>query len=571
MRGINQILNVVTWIIAPTAVLLVYSQLRVSPSLPDAIRGSVAGVITLVPEGLVLLTSTALALAVIRLGRRKVLIQQLPAVEMLARTDVICLDKTGTLTERDISVARVERLSTGDDWEQALGGIAWADPQPNPSLKAIAASYPQPADWQLESTVPFSSERKWSAAKFRDRGWWVLGAPDVLLPLMDRGGELLERTSTSGARSMLLARAGTVDRQGIQGLTPEALAVLAETIRPDAAQTVRHLVGQGIAVKLISGDNAGTVAAIASRVGLPGKEAIDGPDLPGSQSELVAAAERFSIFGRVTPEQKRSVMRALKSAGHTVAMVGDGVNDVLALKEADIGIALGGGSAAARSVAACILADGSFGGLPAVLAEGRRVIGNVERLASLFFTKTVYAFVLAIAVGVAMLPFPFLPRQLTLISAFTIGIPSVFLTLAPRFQPSRADFLKSVLTFSVPSGIVAGAATFSAYALAVKAPDLSTSEERTVATMVLAGIGLWVLGRLSRPLKRSRGVLIVAMATGLVATMLAPPLRDLFAVDFPRPIVVFAVAGSVTVTVLILELVELAVTRSQRSLSSTCT
>lgn len=316
---------------------------------------------------------------------------------------------------------------------------------------------------------------------------------------------------------------------------------------------MKHLLDQGVSIKLISGDHSATVAAIAAKVGLPLSDSVDGRNLPTSERDLVELVERVSIYGRVTPEQKRTLVRAMKSAGHSVAMVGDGVNDVLALKEADLGIAIGGGSAAARAVAACILTDGSFDGLPAVLAEGRRVIGNVERLASLFFTKTVYAFLLAIAVGVATLPFPFLPRQLTLISAFTIGIPSVYLALSPSFQPSHAGFLRRVLRFSVPAGLVAGAATFTAYALAVDEPNISVSEERTIATLVIASIGLWVLVSLARPLNRSRRTLVIAMGCGLGLTLALQPVRQFFDLDFPRLIVVLAATGIVTLAILMLE------------------
>jgi cation-transporting P-type ATPase E len=557
MQGINRILRLVTWIIVPTAVLLVVSQLRANPSLGDALRGSVAGMITLVPEGLVLLTSAALALAVIRLSRKKVLIQQLSAVEMLARTDVVCLDKTGTLTERRMSVAGIELYSAQDAWQSALGAIARADSQQNPSLQAIADSYPASSDWVLESAVPFSSERKWSAARFRDRGWWILGAPDVLLPSDGEPGTVAQRmrnATESGRRGLLLARAAHVGATGeIRQLEPVALAVLAESVKPGALKTVKHLLDQGIAIKLISGDHPATVAAIAAKVGLQKVEAVDGRNLPASARDLIELVERTSVFGRISPEQKRSLVRAMKSAGHSVAMVGDGVNDVLALKEADLGVAIGGGSTAARAVAACVLTDGSLDGLPAVLAEGRRVIGNVERLASLFFTKTVYAFLLAIAVGVATLPFPFLPRQLTLISAFTIGIPSVYLALSPSFQTSHAGFLRRVLRFSVPAGLVAGAATFTAYALAVGEPDISISEERTIATLVIASVGLWVLARLARPLNRSRRALVIAMACGLGLTLVLQPVRQFFDLDFPRVVDLLAATGIVALAILFLE------------------
>jgi len=564
MRGINSILRVVTWVIVPTAALLVVSQLRAGPSLTDAVRGSVAGVITLVPEGLVLLTSASLALAVVRLARRNVLVQQLSAVEMLARTDVLCLDKTGTLTDTAPALTGVEPLSAGADWSAALGAVAHADPQPNPSMRAIADAHPAVAGWTVVSTVPFSSRRKWSAARFQEQGWWVVGAPDVLMagaPGVELAGRA-ERLSAAGHRVLVLARAKDVAPGGaISGLEAVALVSLSERVKPSAVSTIKHLRDQGVAIKLISGDHPSTVAAVAAQVGLESAAAVDGRSLPASERELVDLVERTAVFGRVSPEQKRELIRALKAAGHTVAMVGDGVNDVLALKEADLGIAMAGGSSAARAVAACILLDGSFDGLPSVLREGRRVIGNVERLASLFFTKTVYAFLLAIAVGVAMLPFPFLPRQLTLISAFTIGIPSVFFALGPSFQPSRAGFLRRVMRFAVPAGVVAGAGTFAAYALAVNEHDISISEERTVATIVIAAIGLWVLARLARPLRGARAGLVVAMTVGLAAVLLVPTARVFFDLDFPRLIVIFAATGIVSLAVLSLELCNRLMTR----------
>jgi cation-transporting P-type ATPase E len=559
MMGINRILRIVTWLVVPTALLLVISQLRASPSLPDAIRGSVAGVITLVPEGLVLLTSASLALAVVRLGRKKVLIQQLPAVEMLARTDVVCMDKTGTLTEAESTVEAVEALSQTLEWRQALGALAHSDPNPNPSIRAIASCQPAPQEWRLESRVPFSSGRRWSAVRFADRGWWVLGAPDVILA-GTRGFDLVaaraDTIAAEGRRVLLLSRANfNAETQKITELEPAALVVLNEAIKPGAVETVRLLVQQGVSIKLLSGDHPATVAAIAARVGLSGSgDPIDGKTIQESDPDLLAVVRTASLFGRVSPEQKRNIVSALRASGHTVAMVGDGVNDVLAMKEADLGIAMGGGSAAARAVAACVLIDGSFAGVPAVLAEGRRVIGNVERLASLFFTKTTYAFLLALAVSLATLPFPFLPRQLTLISAFTIGIPSIYLALAPSFEPSRSGFVRRVLRFALPAGAVAAVATFAAYALAVNEPNVSISEERTVATVVIAAIGLWILARLAQPLTASRRGLIAAMAAGLAVVMVLAPVRLLFDLDFPRPIVAMSAVGIISLALLSLEL-----------------
>jgi cation-transporting P-type ATPase E len=308
-----------------------------------------------------------------------------------------------------------------------------------------------------------------------------------------------------------------------------------------------------VTVKIISGDHPSTVAAVAGLAGLRSPVPVEGARLPAGAAELAEVARTANVFGRVSPEQKRLLIRALKQDGHTVAMIGDGVNDVLALKEADLGIAMGGGSAAARAVAAVVLVDGSFAGLPAVLAEGRRVIGNVERLASLFFTKTVYALLLALAVGVFVLPFPFLPRQLTLVSAFTIGIPSVFLALAPSFERSQGGFLGRVLSFAIPSGLVAGLATFAAYALAVSEAEISPAEERTVATIVITAIGLWILARLARPLTRNRRVLLGLMSLGFVTSLVWPPARHFFDLDLPRPLVALAAVGAVALAFLSLE------------------
>ncbi len=558
MRGINQILRVVTWLIVPVSAILIFSQLLANPHLAEAIRGSVAGVVTLIPEGLVLLTTASLALATVRLGRRKVLVQQLPAVEMLARADVICLDKTGTLTEAENALDSVEPLAVGGGWPHALASLARLDGRSDSGMAAIRSAYPADPDWTPSARVAFSSGRRWSGAEFTKHGGWVLGAPDVLAPktgdnvgLQKRVAELTAR----GRRVMLLGRTDSqITARSVPKVEPQALVVLTEAIKPDAASTLAQLASQGVAIKLISGDHPATVAAIAALVGLSvGDGAVDGSELPGTEPELARIAQSASVFGRVSPEQKRHLVAALRSAGHTVAMVGDGVNDVLALKEADLGIAMGGGSGAARAVAALVLVDGSFVGFPHVVQEGRRVIGTVGKLANLFFTKTVYAFLIAMAVSVAVLPFPFLPRQLTLVSMFTIGIPSVVLTFSRGAERVQPGFLSRVLKFAIPAGVVAAAASFSAYALAVGEPAVSPSEERTTATLVVAAVGLWLLARLMRPLAPGSRALLLAMAVGLVATVMIPPLRSLFDLDLPRPIVTLAATGIIALAILSLE------------------
>ncbi len=549
--GTNRILRMITWIIPPVAVLLIYSQLNVNLPLVDAIRGAVAGMVTLVPEGLVLLTSLALAVAVVRLARRRVLVQELPAVECLARVDVLCVDKTGTLTDGEMTMERVEPLETVDPAEvdAALATLAAAELQPNASLKAIAAIHKPQGAWPFVKTVPFSSARRWSAVTSADHGTWYLGAPEAILgghdvsPVLARAEQLAKQ----GLRVLLISNGDAPNGDALpDSLVPMALLLLSEHIRSDAAATLGYFAEQGVAVKVISGDHPATVAAIGSRVGLTNAGSpVDARDLPSDSDQLGDLAEGCSVFGRVTPQQKRALIGALQARRHVVAMMGDGVNDVLALKDADIGVAMGGGSSATRAVAQVVLLDNSFAALPAVIAEGRRVIANIERLANLFLTKTVYAFLLAVAVGVAAFPFPFLPRQLTIVGSLSIGIPAFFLALAPNAQRARPGFTGRVLRFAIPAGVVAAVATFTAYALVLDSPYASFAEARTMATIVLLGTGLWLLTVLARPLTLLRAALIVAMGIAFVLILAIPASRHLFALDVPPAIVSLAAIGIV--------------------------
>jgi magnesium-transporting ATPase (P-type) len=558
VAGINRILGLITWAMPPLAILLITSQLRAHPQLVDAVRASVAGIVTLVPEGLFLLTSVSMAVAVVRLGRRRILAQQLAAVEMLARVDVVCMDKTGTLTDGAVTFDSMRTLAGDPDAEAALAALARADASPDASIQAVAVALPVPEEWRMEAAVPFSSERRWSGATFTGRGTWVLGAPDALLAGLD-GAETararVARLVGEGHRVLLLARAGraTTDTARLAGVEPAALAVLSERVRPDASATLAYLAGQGLAVKVISGDHPETAAAIARSLGLTagGRLDVSGRD----DAQLDAAADGTTVFGRVRPEQKRTIVQALQRRGHTVAMVGDGVNDVLALKAADVAVAMGAGSAAARAVAHLVLLDGSFAHVPLCVAEGRRVIGNIERLADLFITKTAYAMLLILAVSPAGLPFPFFPRHLTLVGAFTIGIPSVFLALAPNQSRVTGGFVHRVLRYSVPAGIVAGLATFVAYILALREPGVSDMQARTVATMVLAGVGFVVLADLSRPLTWARRALVLLMAAGVALAVAIPAARDFLALEVPPPIVLATGAIVVLLAALALWLV----------------
>ncbi|HEV7758487.1 MAG TPA: HAD-IC family P-type ATPase [Acidimicrobiales bacterium] len=553
-QGTDLILRLVTWLIVPVAVLLIYSQLRSDESLNNAIRGTVAGVGAMIPEGLVLLTSLAFAASVVRLGRRQVLVQELAAIEGLARVDVVCIDKTGTITEPILEVVAVEAVATDDRVpeqliEEALGALAWADREPNASLAALAKRFRSPG-WTPVWRAAFSSARRFSGAGFGPKGDWLMGAPDVLLAqavdpdAAERAGALVDDHSRQGQRVLLLSRVNGEPGDTAPPNEPVAVLALEERVRADAADTLAYFGRQGVAIKVISGDDPRTVGAVADRVGIPGADQpMDARDLPEDMEELADRLETTSVFGRVAPHQKQAMVKALQSRGHTVAMTGDGVNDVLALKEADLGVAMGSGSAASRAVAPIVLMDSSFASLPSVLAEGRQVIANVERVANLFLTKTVYATLLALAVGVAQLPFPFLPRHLTIISSLTIGVPAFFLALAPNNRRYRPGFVGRVLRFAVPAGAVAATATMAAYALARDTEGVGQTEARTIATITLFLVALWVLAILARPASPWRAMLIAAMAVAFVLVLAIPGLRDFFGINLPSRLVVLSAVG----------------------------
>jgi magnesium-transporting ATPase (P-type) len=350
--------------------------------------------------------------------------------------------------------------------------------------------------------------------------------------------------ATEGRRVVLLAEAPALDgERPPAGLRPRAMVVIGDRVRDDAAGTIAWFATEGVQVKVVSGDHPRTVAAIAGQVGIPlAGQPVDARTLPTDEAELAGLVEGRSVFGRVVPRQKRAMVQALAGRGHVVAMTGDGVNDVLALKDADLGIAMGSGSAASRAVAELVLLDGRFATLPSVMAEGRRVIANIERVAKVFVTKTVYATVLALAVGLAGLAFPFLPRHLTLISSLTIGIPGFFLALEPCTQRARPGFVRRTLAFAAPAGLTAAAGTLVAYQIADVA-NVPQDEARTAATLALAGLGLVVLALAARPLSAARRLLVAAMAGGFVVVLVVPFLRRFFALDLPPlPVTLAALA-----------------------------
>ncbi|WP_156221921.1 HAD-IC family P-type ATPase [Pseudactinotalea suaedae] len=560
-NGINKVLVVISWVIVPIAFLLFWSQIRneggfqvafAGDGWRDAVVQAVAGIVGMVPEGLVLLTSINFALAAVILARRRVLIQELPAVEVLARVDVLCLDKTGTITDGSVELDELVELEPVAGARELLAAVA-REPDASPSAAAIAPGLADVATVAQQVVVPFSSARKWSGHR-AESGTWVLGAPEVLLASRAADDGVVTRVlelATSGARVLLLAHVPgeePLDHHSVpEDLRPALLAVLRERVRPDAAETLAYFAMQDVEVKVISGDNPATVGRIADSVGLQGGAGIDARTLPKDRESLRVAMREGRVFGRVSPEQKRAFVHALQDDGRTVAMTGDGVNDALALKEADLGIAMGNGAAATKAVARVVLLDGTFSTLPGVVAEGRRVIANMERVAALFLTKTTYAVLLAVVVALVAWPYPFLPRHLTLVGALTIGTPAFFLALAPNNQRYRKGFLDRVLQLAVPCGLICGSGVLVVYGtLHLRGETLQAS---TGATLTLILMALWLLAILARPWSWWRLTLVAAMALGAVLAVGIPFVRDFFALEWPagptaQLIVVVGVIGA---------------------------
>jgi len=565
-QGTTQILRGLTWVMIPAGALLLFSEFfRSHDSFEDAVRGSAAGLVAMVPEGLVLLTSLAFAMGAMRLARRRVLVQELAAIEGLARVDVLCVDKTGTLTRPGMRLVETEVIGgwPPERIAEVVAAIAADDNAPNGTVAALATSYPDSPGWTATARVPFSSARKWSGLTFEGHGTWLLGAPAVVggVGLSPDAAAAVARHEEAGHRVLLLAgTADSLDTDPPPGAEPAALLVLAEELRDETAATVRYLLGQGVTIRVLSGDAPRAVAAIARGAGIPAEdEPCDASLL--TEPEVAARIGSVSVFGRVRPAHKLAAVRALRQAGHVVAMIGDGVNDVQALKEADLGIAMGSGSDASRSVARVVLLDGTFAAVPQILAEGRRVIANIERVARLFVTKTAYAAVIAIAIGLAGAGYPFFPRHLTLISSFTIGVPGFFLALAPGAPRAQPGFVRRVLSFAVPAGIAVAAAVLATDVIAHAVPGVSAEQARTACMLAAFAMGLWILAVValsgSPDDGRSRAVrlaLVGAMAACMAALFAVPAARRTFALALPPASVLLAEAAVVVIAICALAL-----------------
>ena len=605
-EGTNRVLTWISWVIVPMTLLLLWSQLRVAGGISGSLDSgqwkaavvlAVAGVVGMVPQGLVLLTSVNFAAAAMTLARRKVLVQELPAVEVLARVDMLCLDKTGTLTSGAVELDHIESClgsacADGDGGSPAAGKVsadaaaggsagtgsgavvpASADDAARAALaylvggsevnatgSAIAAGLTGLEPAQARYAIAFNSARKWSAVQTQ-AGAYVLGAPEIVLAGSTGSGsteadnadsdgtglgstdnaalERVKALASTGKRVLVLAHSNQALDQSEnptlpKDLTAALLVVLAEQVRPDAAQTLDYFKRQGVAVRVISGDNPVTVAAIAAHLGLRNPDGgepvgVDARTLPAIEDTQALAdmLEKHTVFGRVTPEQKRAFVNALKSRGHTVAMTGDGVNDALALKDADLGIAMGNAAPATKAVSRLVVLNSQFDALPSVVAEGRRVIANMERVASLFLTKTTWAALLAAVVAITGFVYPFLPRQLTIVSSLTIGIPAFVLALAPTNQRYRAGFLARVLRLSVPAGVIVVVGVLCAR-LTLILMGSNRNQISSVCTLVLVAGGLWLLSLTARPWVWWRAALVVIMSAAALAVVLLAPLRGFF-------------------------------------------
>ncbi len=552
---VNEILKATTWLMIPLAIALVLALIARAEPLQEAAQTATAGLITLIPEGLVLLMSVTLAVAAVRLARAQTLVQQMGATESLAAVDTICVDKTGTLTSGDLELVGVEIA----DPEQAAGAhkalasFAASAGERNRTLEAIADSYPPSEPQRVSAEVPFSSEWKWSGLTLDGGGpgrSYVLGAPDVLaaagaLELTPALQQSLEQQTAAGRRVVAFGSAnaalpGDPSEQPPPKIAPLALVVLEETLRPDASETIDYIREQGIDLKLISGDAASTVSAVAGAVGIAsphdGGGVVDGDKLPADEDELRQIAESNTIFCRVRPEQKRALVGALGGAGHHTAMIGDGVNDVPALKRAQVAVAMGSGSQITKGVADVVLLEDQFSRLPQAVAEGRRIARNIHRLGRLYLTKTVYAAALIATVGLAGWAFPFLPRHLTLAAFLTIGIPSFVLALAPSDGPLyRGRLLRALAAFAVPAGLAIAAGSLLSFFLVDTVAGGTLEEGRTAATTTLVILGLSFILLLERGPGRehiaiqSYMLAMVAALGALYALALAvEPLRDFF-------------------------------------------
>ncbi|GAA0079139.1 cation-translocating P-type ATPase [Clostridium sp. CTA-5] len=537
-NSINKIFRVIIWIIIPLSILLTVTQLMVKDiTWQEAAIGTVSGIIGMVPEGLVLLTSATFIVAIIKLSKYDTLVQELCATEVLARVDVLCLDKTGTLTEGNLNLVDVKSIGDidADEINNILSALAHNLPSKNATQKAILEKYKEnPSDLKCLKSIAFSSKRKWGGITFDKAGSWVLGAPEIILnDSYNEIKEIVDNEAKKGRRVLLLAKLENNElSEKLSGkITAAALVLIEDIIREQAPKVLKYFHEQDVEVKIISGDNPVTVSTVAQRAGVHGwDKTIDARTLPENEEEFTKVIEENTVFGRVTPHQKRRIVKALQKMDHTVAMTGDGVNDVLALKESDCGIAMANGSDATKAVAQLVLLKSDFSALPKVVEEGRKQINNLEIVAELFLSKTVYSIILAFVFSILFLPFPVLPIQMSLVGSCAIGIPAFFLALLPSRGAVKRGFLQRILTVSIPNGIFLALFTTLTFMISRKI-GASIEYSRTLALLMLAGTSMVILLKVSRPLTKFKLGLGIVMFGIVTLAFITPIGRWIFTLE----------------------------------------
>lgn len=534
IRVLDKLVGVVGILIIPIGLLLFGQQFFFSgASFSKSITSMVAAVIGMIPEGLYLLASVALVVSVMRLASKKVLVHDMKCIETLARVNVLCVDKTGTITENTMEVNGEIPMDGYDSQsmaplKQIISDFASAMSSDNITMKAMKDYFNKPSGRKAVSVSPFSSQFKYSGAAFED-GSYVLGAPEfVLREDYDNYREQIEQYSSEGYRVLVFGiYDGVIDGKALTGkVTPLGLVFLSNPIRKEAPETFKYFENQGVEIKVISGDNPVTVSQVALQAGIANADNyIDASTLTTDEA-IEDAVLRYTVFGRVTPDQKRKFVRALKKAGRTVAMTGDGVNDVLALKDADCSVAMASGSDAAAQASQLVLLDSNFACMPSVVMEGRRVVNNIERSASLFLVKNIFSFLLSLFSVCFMINYPLEPSQISLISMFTIGVPAFFLALQPNKNIIQGHFLSNVLIKALPAGItdflVVGALVVFGQVFEVGETDISTA-----CTMLLAIVGFVILYNISKPMNALRWCVWGGCIVGLLGCSIY--LGDLFA------------------------------------------
>lgn len=533
-ESISKIIKILLILIVPLGFVLIGTQMFFSKAgWREASIGAVSGIVGMIPEGLVLLTSATFIVSVVRLARHKTLVQQLSATEVLARVDILCVDKTGTITEGKLKLVDVVPIDDNDTKEidEVLASLVNNLPSKNPTQKAILEKYNKDSGLSIIEKVPFSSKRKWAGIIVKGYGAWVLGAPEILLD--DRYNEYSENVEVEARKGRRVLLLGKVDQISLKKgllkpIQEKAFIFIEDVIKEEAPNVLNYFNTEGVKVKVISGDNPVTVSAVAMRAGVEGYDSyIDARNLPTDFEELKIAVDKYNIFGRVTPHQKKNIVKALKADGHTVAMTGDGVNDVLALKEADCGIAMANGSEATKAVAQLVLLDSDFGALPNVVKEGRQQINNLERVAELFLTKTVFFVSLSLIMSFLLMPYPLVPIQTSLVGSCAIGIPAFFLALEPSKNRVKKGFLQRILMASIPNGIVMMLFTILAYVFShFSGADIVHS--RSVAVLVFLGVSLVVLLRVSLPFTPFKLFLFIAMIISSIVCYMTPIGRLVF-------------------------------------------